>query len=334
MEEVVQPLNFSVHAIEDFTELAHNLQRESPRSATSLAKTAHLLQRAVKFLLPNCADLVDLKGLSENHLDMLRLPFPLVALEVPWKSESGRFIADGPMKEAPSSKRMVLAWDEKFVSDPAVLTAGRGEPGIYVVSLYVDDNIKRWICTPVGAFIPASNTITKFKDFPGNLADSPANQLMLAQGWARPGSPTHTVEYFVVQPEMFELLASRLGPDVAAARMQLDLLDELMSLWKFCLTINCSNVRAVDVPPAAALNKKRIKNGKLPFFTYKVLQLPEPVASGKGRSIQLEGQRNSPRMHLRRGHPRRLPTGAMTYVRAAIISAASDGMVDKSYVVR
>lgn len=334
MEEIIQPLNFSVHAIEDFTELARNLKRESPRSATALTKAAHLLQRAVKFLLPNCADLVDLKSLNENHLEMLRLPFPLVALEVPWKAESGRFIADGPMKEALSSKRIVLAWDENFVADPAVLTASRGEPGIYVVSLYFDDNIKTWICTSVGAFIPASNTITKFKDFPDKLADSPANQLMLTQGWARPGSPTHAVEYFVVQPEMFELLASRLGPEVAAARMQLDLLDELMSLWQFCLTINCSNVRAVDVPPAAALNKKRIKNGKLPFFTYKVLQLPEPVASAKGPGVQLEGQRNSPRMHLRRGHPRRLPTGVMTYVRAAIISAASEGMVDKSYVLR
>jgi hypothetical protein len=334
MEEIVQPQNYSVHAIEDFIELANGMRRDSPRSAAALGKTARLLQRAVKFLLPNCADLIDIRGLSENHLDMLRLPYPLVALEVPWKAESGRFIAEGPMKEALSSKRIVLAWDENFVTDADVLCPSKGEPGIYVVSLYFDDAIKQWISTAVGAFIPARNAITKYKDSDQALVDSSANNLMLAQGWARPGSPTHLVDYFVVQPEMFDLLASRMGPQVAATRMQLDLLDELMSLWQFCLTVNCSNVRAVDVPPAAALNKKRIKNGKLPLFTYKVLQLPEPVASGRGASVQLEGQRNSPRMHLRRGHPRRLQTGKMTYVRAAIISAASEGMVDKSYVVR
>ena len=332
MEEIVQPQNFSVHAIEDFTQLAGLMRRDSPRSAAALDKTARLVHRAVKFLLPNCAGLVDLHGLTENHLDMLRLPYPLVALEVPWKAETGRFISEGPMKEALSSKRIVLAWDESFVADADIPVPARGEPGIYVLSLYFDDTVKRWIGTAVGAFIPQRNTVVRYDA--SDLPDTPANQLMLAQGWARPGSPTHAVDYFIVQPEMFDMLASRLGPDVAATRMQLDLLDELMSLWQFCLTINCSNVKAVDLPPASALNKKRIKNGKLPFFTYKVLQLPEPSASGKGSGVQLEGQRNSPRMHLRRGHPRRLPTGKMTYVRAAIISATSEGQVDKSYVVR
>lgn len=43
-----------------------------------------LLRESVKFILPNCAELVDMGEIRQAHLDLARLPCPVVALESPW----------------------------------------------------------------------------------------------------------------------------------------------------------------------------------------------------------------------------------------------------------
>jgi hypothetical protein len=130
-------------------------------------------------------------------------------------------------------------------------------------------------------------------------------------------------------------MVEQMGIATAMARLQLDVRDEVCALWEFAMTVNCVNVRQETIEPSPALNRKRIKNGKLPFFSYKVLQLPaEPAQGHRAGTVQLEGDRSGPRMHLRRGHPRRLPTGKMTYVRAAIIGSSQKGLVEKSYEIR
>lgn len=89
-------------------------------------------------------------------------------------------------------------------------------------------------------------------------------------------------------------------------------------------------ISGIEAPNA--LNKKRQANGKQPFFSYKVLQLAEEQrASVKGGS---GGQHSSPRMHLRRGHLRRLES-KVVWVRPSMVNAESKrGVVIKDYEVR
>lgn len=97
--------------------------------------------------------------------------------------------------------------------------------------------------------------------------------------------------------------------------------------------LNCSNVVTVENPAPAALNKKRSKAGKVPLFSYRTLHLAADVV----RTVQKGGapaaERAAPRLHLRRGHIRRLPSGAKVWVRACMVGDAGRGFHFKDYHV-
>jgi len=97
------------------------------------------------------------------------------------------------------------------------------------------------------------------------------------------------------------------------------------------LLLNCINFKEsveVVVPPEK-LNRKREKNRKLPFYEYYILKI-----AGGSRSDSLGGGTHmSPRMHLRRGHPRRLQTGKITWVRPCVVGNIKNGIIDKDYTI-
>jgi hypothetical protein len=104
-------------------------------------------------------------------------------------------------------------------------------------------------------------------------------------------------------------------------------------IWVLCnffAVIACSNVRVVDVPAPEALNKKRIKNGRLPILSHKVLHLVAPTTYSK--TDHQGGTHNSPRVHLRRGHIRRLPSGVNIWVQQCVVGS-KHGIVTKDYAV-
>jgi hypothetical protein len=55
----VQTLNYCAHAIEDLREVATMLQRTMPKSSRVLIRLIAMLQNSVKFILPNCCNLVE-----------------------------------------------------------------------------------------------------------------------------------------------------------------------------------------------------------------------------------------------------------------------------------
>jgi hypothetical protein len=68
------------------------------------------------------------------------------------------------------------------------------------------------------------------------------------------------------------------------------------------MLLNTKNIVAIDNPPPAKLNKKRIKNGKQPMFTYKTLRLQLPAQKRKKGSGPASATDNTTRLHLCRGH--------------------------------
>ena len=340
MDELIQPLNYSVRALESLHARVPGYKAKVPKSAAQMARVANLLERSVKFLLPNCGQLVDVGRLTESHFDMLRLPYPFVALEIPWKLENASLIESGDMKETPSTRRIVLAWEDEN-AEHVGLCPPAGEPGVWVVALYYQDEIDDWQVAPLAAFLPRVNSVVSNKDLESYIAGGTESDRILfdtlvAEGLASNRSAACQLSYSPILPEFCDAMARQMGMETALARMQMDVRDEVCALWEFTMTVNCVNVRQEEVEPSAALNKKRVKNGKLPFFSYKVLQLPAEPAARTRKTAPSEGQgdRNGPRMHLRRGHPRRLPTGKLTYVRAAIVGSSQNGLVEKAYQIQ
>ena len=327
----IQTLNYTSHAIEDIKAMAQGFPPKFAATAAKLRKVTLMLDQAVKFLLPDNGDLVDFAHIDAATMDLLRLPFPLVVLEVPFPP-TGSIIESGPMKETSSSRRIVLAWDESFAARSAI-APDYTEPGVYVVAVYYTDETREWVVSPVGLFMPRDNDIRTVADGAHDKAEQLAVEALLAQAAITQKSQVLDVRYFDVLPQLKALMSAEVGEDVTQARMQMDVRDEMLFTWGFCVTVNCVNVAVATVAPPEKLNAKRIRNGKPPLYEYKVLELPEPRQGGASAQYRLDGLRQGPRQHLRRGHPRRLQDGRVTYVRAAVIGTGSLGTVQKDYRV-
>ncbi|WP_339799669.1 hypothetical protein [uncultured Marinobacter sp.] len=99
---------------------------------------------------------------------------------------------------------------------------------------------------------------------------------------------------------------------------------------EFLSALACSNSLTVDEPSNRhRLNKKRIKQGKPPFYSYKILKISQDRMNSRQG---LGGSHQPPRVHLRRGHIRRLPNKTV-WVNAAVVGDKSKGFVAKDYAV-
>jgi len=88
------------------------------------------------------------------------------------------------------------------------------------------------------------------------------------------------------------------APTYDVAKCCSDDLKELAALNCVLMLLNCKNIATEKIEPPQALNKKRIKNGKLPLFTYHTLVL-KPMGK-HDESIPKDLWNN--RIHLQRGH--------------------------------
>lgn len=336
MSDQIQPLNYSAHAIEDLLRTAADWQDMGVvRSARALRAVIELLRRSVKFILPNCCNLVDPGDLRQTHLDLLRLPYPCVAFEAPWEKEEEGPKSVGEFEQAKANKRIALCW----ASDPEVeLLPGLNsilhlfpEGGVFVLPIFWGPDAKKWSVPLGGGFVPYENTVQRLTLDESMPATRIANQALIDAGQVKESALQFRGEPFVLLPEFFEAALDSYGSrEKAVAQIILDVHDEVMVLVQACSVLNCANVTTADIPPAAAINKKRQASGKQPFFTYKVLQVAdERRDAGAGNG----GAHGAPRMHLRRGHLRRLESKTI-WVRPTTVNAGSKlGIVAKDYAL-
>jgi len=93
---------------------------------------------------------------------------------------------------------------------------------------------------------------------------------------------------------------------------------------------SCSNVYTIEHKPSENLNKSRIKKKKIPFFSYHTLHIN---GQSTKQDTDKSGTHASPRLHLRRGHIRRLPDGRKIWVRHCLVGDKNKGFVTKDYSV-
>ena len=106
----------------------------------------------------------------------------------------------------------------------------------------------------------------------------------------------------------------------------------LLMLFQFLSVLNCSNVELVDNEVKERINSKRTKKGKLPFFEYKTLHVNTTRVENQN-TISAGANRSSPRVHLRRGHIRRLSTGKTTWIQPCLVGDRDSGVIEKDYSV-
>ncbi len=97
--------------------------------------------------------------------------------------------------------------------------------------------------------------------------------------------------------------------------------------------LSCSNVKTIEHEPPVRLNKKRVKKGKLPLFSTHTLHFAPGSRSDSEEKFQLEGKRNPPRVHLRRGHIRTCSSGKVVWVQPCAVGNPAAGIVHKDYSI-
>ncbi|MEA5115956.1 MAG: hypothetical protein VB050_18220 [Geobacteraceae bacterium] len=102
-------------------------------------------------------------------------------------------------------------------------------------------------------------------------------------------------------------------------------------LSTFLSALNCRNVKQVEHKPESKLQKVRQKRGKQSLFSSWTLELAIPKMSTENE--KLNGTHASPRVHLRRGHPRQYAPEKWTWVQPCMVGTHK-GIVSKDYLAK
>jgi hypothetical protein len=102
-------------------------------------------------------------------------------------------------------------------------------------------------------------------------------------------------------------------------------------IFAFLTAINCKNVTKTENIPDKKLQKKRIKNGKTPLYSYWTLNFSIPGSKNIPNSST--GKGSPKRVHLRRGHPRRFKSGDWIWIQPMVVGTKK-GIVAKDYAAK
>lgn len=152
--------------------------------------------------------------------------------------------------------------------------------------------------------------------------------LWLHVGWIELDRSAMCFDHYL-NGKTVKFCAAGVGVNCIADEQRLSLSLRSAAVWleAFLLVLNCSNVEVIECEAPTALNKKRLRNGKVPIYSYKTLVL-------KTRQQRLisngHGTHESPRIHLRRGHIKHRKTGDFWW-EPCVVGNRTRGMVVKDY---
>jgi hypothetical protein len=294
--------NYSTHAIEFFrtAPLGRAQLRAFTESREGIIAALGMMGEGEHFLMPDYGRVFANGTRRGDFRDLLRLPFPTCILEY--------FCPErilGPNAPA-SAVREDIYFPKRRI---AILTDTRYMAGVQ--GTHIDGSILVIACfeieDDVWTFAPAAGLLN-----PTSVEVDPDTGLFTIDTvpflWESYNNPSYTQEERVY-----------------------DIADEVTAAVEFMMTINCENVKRDRVEAPAKLNKKRAASGKVPMFSYWILDVfKEQFAAQPAQG----GAHASPRFHFRRGHIRRLASGKTTYVRHTTVGRAEHGVVDKKYKMK
>lgn len=340
--ESVLALNYTAEAIEHISFMERGLRNNAPYTSYVMRQVVDMLHNSIKFILPNCCEIIEPEEYRQAHFDLARLPYPVVTFEIPWVKKEKVPEAEG-FPEQPSTKRIALCWESKAGFEPVpgcndVLNL-YPEGGVFILPISWSDTSARWVMGSGGVFYPYENEIIK-TDFDRVL---PASRIAMSAlrdaGLIKGNAAQFRAEPFITCPDFADEMISQAGSrEKLFAQIIMDTRGELQAFIQACCVLNCENVRTVSIshkPDKKFINGRRVKQaGKKPLsaYTYKILQLSDEKTASAGTDTGLKG--GSRRMHLRRGHIRRR-NEKLHWVRPTMVNANSaHGVVDKDYSIK
>lgn len=327
-----QALNYCTQAIEGLIEGCKVYRETAPITYINHHHIINLLRDAVKFNLPDNGKLFD-SGLAALPV-VFRLPFPVTACEF-------RITQEAPVVQQPlydeglhqSSKRISLAVeiteknldDYRWLMPPSQKNLVGSDGSILIIPVYYIDSTEKWQFPPFGGLIAASHVTVS----PDEIAKAKH-----VYGGAIPKGMTSlpiVLKPIRLMPEICDSVEINGGMNHVLATVTQDTHDEMIAILELIEILSCKNVSTVTMESPKKLNEKRVSNKKTPFFEYKLLVLD--TFEDQGLKNTGTNSHMSPRVHLRRGHIRRLPTKNV-WINAAVVGSKQAGSILKDYAVK
>ena len=330
--------NYCTHAAQFFLAMSAELSSIPGISRAPEEFLWRALAGSVKFILPDNGILFEDTDYKPSMFELQRLPFPLCALE--FSADEALYAPETGLHF--SGKRIALCFDPHSIApelqalyfEAAEIQSADELPERCHCIISVYDAPEHGIWSPsMGAVcidlerdapVPAGGGF----DFKSPGAER-ASALLRSASNSKPSQHGLPVTY-IPFPERARMAG--ISMQDAIQTVYLDTVDEIRAAWQFMAAANCSNVRETTLRAPAALNAKRAKKGKIPFFDYHILDL-DPGTSGARKSHGEPGSHASPRTHLRRGHIRRINPERSVWINATLVnkSLAAGGIADKDY---
>lgn len=305
---MINPLNYFAHAKPDIEKQLELARAEGTKvEYTFLRLIFDEASRCPKFILPPYGRYAGIDLFEGVMPDTLALPYDVTVCEF-----AAPVFKDMRPGKTASTKRMLLA-------------VNMGENGIGILPLSWIDNLGMWIL---------SHTLTLLRLGEADGAEVKHFMPLVNDDGVTLKTTAGRPLLMAVAPVVLSLtksIAEKQGVTVDHSMMVggNDSMEEVEALLQLLTMLSMVNVGTTDIAPSAALNKKRMKHGKQPFYTYKVLTI---VKHGQRQHAD-GGTHASPRLHWRRGHVRHYQSGKNAYVRPHMVGDASKGSVSKDYLL-
>lgn len=312
---MLQPMHYFSHAMPDIKRQLMILSEEERLPLEALVDEA---KANPKFILPPNGRYEELDVFSGVVPDSLYLPYKVMAIEF----SSPEFKDERPDKTK-SSRRIAIVFNvyQDEVDDDLLIS---NLPLVGVVGLSWIDKLSMWIFSHAYGFLTTTSPEASTEHL--QPMETPDGRTLMTIGGKH-------VRYGVgtMLPSITAAIAEKAGvsEEVVLRAGGEDLLEEAEATLSLITMLSFSNVGTTDIAPPSAINKKRARKNKEPFYTYKLLTIR------KHGNIKhaVGGGHSSPRLHWRRGHVRKLHSGKATFVRAHMVGDANKGRIDKDYLI-
>lgn len=279
---------------------------------------AQMLRYSVKIVVPDNGEVYRDNNAggcvpsSDESKSLIGLPAPTTSLVYRWTRFDKNEKPDG---ECYAPKRITLVLDGKQIMsdyDPSHNT------GMMIYSLFYAENLGKWDMCPVAfgfdepydfQMIPKEKVILDgypYADYCWNWG-GPALDLIT-------GKPITQQQIYTV--DYIKNAYKEIKCDVNAVVQ--------------CMHSLRAGASLKEQRHQSASRRKKMERKGVGGFTYHILEVP----NGGSKSSRQGGTHASPRLHVRRAHIRKLPTGALTFVRQCFVGDKSRGIVVKDYQVR
>lgn len=300
----------------DLESMIPHLERDPrySRFSETYKHLSQILRTSVKIILPDNGEVYrhNVAGgdvpTSDESESLLGFPAPVTSFVYRW-THHGQ-VDDG--NKCLGVKRITIALDLKQFTeahDPVLHNA------FALYSLFYAETMRRWEISPI------CFTFT-----------GPPSFRMIEEGQAILRTGQYGSHSWTWNGGGIDLLTRKVitDDDLRRNSMHMDSFSEIRSditAVVQCLHSLRAGASLKEQTHKSASRRKKMQKRGVGGFTYHVLELP----SGCVAPASQGGTHASPRFHIRRAHIRKLPSGALTFVRQCFVGDKSRGVVSKDY---